>query len=185
MKLAFVLLAAGNSTRFNGNKLLHNIQGKPMYRHVVDELKRLPGNFFHYKIAVTQYHEIQTDLEMHDYHVINNDRTSLGISYSIQLALHAVADPDMGFCFAVCDQPYLKAETMLSFINGYLSSGKGIGCLCHEGVMGNPAIFSPCYRQELTAIYGDVGGKQVIRRHMDDLYLHEVDHKKELEDIDS
>ena len=52
------------------------------------------------------------------------------------------------------------------------------------GEFGNPAIFSEMYREELMTLEGDVGGKRVLRRHIDDLYLHEVDDGLELVDID-
>ena len=32
MKLTLILLAAGNSRRFDGNKLLNPFHGKPMYQ---------------------------------------------------------------------------------------------------------------------------------------------------------
>ena len=38
MKIAFVMLAAGNSRRFGANKLLYEIDGIPMYRHVLEQL---------------------------------------------------------------------------------------------------------------------------------------------------
>ena len=38
MRLAIVMLAAGNSRRFGTNKLLYRIDGKPMYRHILEKL---------------------------------------------------------------------------------------------------------------------------------------------------
>jgi len=52
------------------------------------------------------------------------------------------------------------------------------------GALGNPAIFSKNYLKELLKLEGDVGGKRVIRRHIEDLYLHEVVDGLELVDID-
>jgi len=127
------------------------------------------------------------DLEKRGYVVVENVQSSLGISHSIHLALEAAASPDgeeASYCFAVCDQPYLKAATIEGLIEGWRNSKRGIGCLCNMGEFGNPAIFSEAYRNELLALEGDVGGKRVLRRHIDDLYLHEVDDGLELVDID-
>ena len=82
------------------------------------------------------------------------------------------------------DRPYLKADTIEDLIEGWKNSKRGIGCLCNMGEFGNPAIFSDMYREELMTLEGDVGGKRVLRRHIDDLYLHEVDDGLELVDID-
>ena len=38
MKIALIMLAAGNSRRFGRNKLLYEIEGKPMYRHILEKL---------------------------------------------------------------------------------------------------------------------------------------------------
>lgn len=38
MKIALIMLAAGNSCRFGSNKLLYEIDGKPMYRHILEKL---------------------------------------------------------------------------------------------------------------------------------------------------
>ncbi|WP_333651260.1 nucleotidyltransferase family protein [Lacrimispora sp.] len=184
MKLALILLAAGDSRRFDGNKLLYEFYGKPMYRYIVEEVEKLPTDFFCRKLVVTQYEEIMDYMGSHGYEVVENKESSLGISHSIHLALKALEGEDAALCFAVCDQPYLKAATIKALAEGWQASGKGIGCLCNMGEFGNPAIFSQDYREELLMLKGDVGGKRVIRSHIGDLYLHEVSDSLELVDID-
>lgn len=41
MKIALILLAAGNSRRFGSNKLLHEIDGRPMYLHTLENLAKM------------------------------------------------------------------------------------------------------------------------------------------------
>lgn len=184
-KLVLILLAAGDSRRFRGNKLLHQWNGKPMYRYLIEELEGISEEVFSEKIIVTQYREIMEDLGARGYQVVENHESELGISHSIELGIQAVKDQgDCGFCFAVCDQPYLKGETVAALVKGFLQSGKGIGCLTCQGELGNPAVFSSRYREELLALEGDVGGRRVIRRHPEDLYLCEVEDGRELVDVD-
>lgn len=198
MKLALILLAAGDSRRFGGNKLLTPFRGRPMYQYIAEEVEKLPEDLFFEKMVVTQYEEIEKDLGERGYRTVLNRESTLGISHSIHLALRALEEKygsdrkkdgetdfqELAFCFAVCDQPYLKADTIEGLVKGWQNSGKGIGCLCNMGEFGNPAVFSVKYRDELLALQGDVGGKRVLRRHIDDLYLHEVDDGLELVDID-
>lgn len=189
-KIALVLLAAGNGNRFGGNKLLAEVEGKPMYRHLADEIEKLPGGVFFCRLAVSQYKELLTDFAGRGYHAIENRRSDLGISYSIRLALQELenhvlpGEENAAVCFAVCDQPWLRAETILKLVTEWSASGKGLGCLSCGGRDGNPAVFHLRYKNELLALTGDVGGRAVIRRHMDDLYRCEVENEKELEDID-
>ena len=84
MKLTLILLAAGNSRRFDGNKLLTPFHGKPMYQYIVEEVEKLPDGLFDDKIVVTQYPEIMEDLEKRGYVVVENVQSSLGISHSVK-----------------------------------------------------------------------------------------------------
>ena len=54
-KYAVIVLAAGKASRFGSNKLLADVQGKPLYRHMLDKLVGL-GAFP--RILVTGYEEI-------------------------------------------------------------------------------------------------------------------------------
>lgn len=184
MKLTLILLAAGDSRRFQENKLLYQLDGKPMYRHIVDQLSALPVNIFHKKIVVSQYPEILTDLEQAGYQTVENKHSSWGISYSVWLGVDADEKESDAYCFAVCDQPFLKSESILRLVREWAENGKGIGCLVHGDELGNPVIYADKYREELLALEGDRGGKQVLRRHLEDVYLCSVDDAKELRDID-
>ena len=77
-KIVLILLAAGDSRRFNGNKLLHLFDGKPMYRYLVDEIGKLPETLFEKKIVVTQYQEIMDALGEEGYLVVEITRVSWG-----------------------------------------------------------------------------------------------------------
>lgn len=188
-KVAFVLLAAGDSRRYHGNKLLGSFQGKAMYQYIVDQVAQLPESCLERKVLVTQYQEIAQDLQQRGYTVIENHDSHLGISHSIHLALQSLEAMDQeerveAVCFAVCDQPWLKKETIAKLLETWEKSGKGLACLCHQGDFGNPAVFARKYWQELKELRGDVGGKRVLRKHLDDLWLCEVEDGKELVDID-
>lgn len=182
--LILVILAAGDSRRFKGNKLLYLLQEKPMYQYLIEQIEQLPSDLFSKKIVVTQYDEIKETLGRKGYCVVENHNSELGISHSIHLAIQSLEGKPAALCFAVCDQPYLRHETIEQLVGGWRQSGRGIGCLSHNGEFGNPVIFSEKYRQELLELEGDVGGKRVLRRHLEDLFLCEVEHGKELMDVD-
>lgn len=184
-KIVLVLLAAGDSRRFSGNKLLAKLDGKPMYRHLADEVERLSGEPFYRKIVVSQYDQILHDLYRLGFEPVENRESALGISHSIHLALEHLDGTEDAVCFAVCDQPYLRGETILEMIAGWEKSGKGLACLSSGGVDGNPALFARHYIPELLALSGDKGGRGVIRSHPEDLYRHEVLNPDELNDIDT
>jgi molybdenum cofactor cytidylyltransferase len=57
--------------------------------------------------------------------------------------------------------------------------------LSYQGKLGNPVIFDKIYEQELLELTGDVGGKKVVRRHLEDVLLVEAKDSIELADIDT
>ena len=64
MKIRMIYLAGGNSRRFGTNKLLELLDGKPMYRHLLDRLIRICGRHDRWElVVVTQYHEVAEELK--------------------------------------------------------------------------------------------------------------------------
>ena len=179
-KIAVILEAAGNSSRFGSNKLLHVMDdGRPMISSILDAVSPLD---VYKKVLVTQYDEVAAMAPEFD--VVINDRPDLGISRSMQLGLHAGGDAD-AYMFCVCDQPGLSTTTIERLIEAYKKGTAGIVSLAWQGKMCNPKIFSSRYREELMSLSGDTGGRQIIAAHADDLLLVEADSEDEVRDIDS
>lgn len=205
-----ILLAAGNSVRFGGNKLLHYLDEKPMYRHVLELLYDLKADYIlDHVVVVSQYDEIFEDVRTNfpGVETVRNPTPELGISGSIRLGIDRLeqiwADKDVvkpeddrsaslenmsgkpsGCLFAVADQPCLSRESLVRLIQLWEESSCGIATASHEDWIGNPVIFDTKYLDELKRLTGDVGGKKVLRRHMDDTVLCEVP-ECELEDLDT
>lgn len=204
MKIALIMLAAGNSRRFGGNKLLYEIDGKPMYRHILERLIAVAeageqgkevssrvletGSFKKIKLektvtVVTQYEEIEEEARALGVPVYINPHPDEGISSSLKIGLKANLDAD-ACLFTVSDQPWLTAGTIRQLITLLETTGKGIACVSSEGRLGNPCIFTKKYYDQLLSITGDRGGKSVITAHRDDTAVLKVEDGKELTDID-
>lgn len=191
LNLHLIILAAGNSIRFGSNKLLYKIKGIPMHQHAIDIIKMAEDEekLFCKKIVVTKYPEVISAFEnSNDFDVALNYNSEIGQSSSIKIGLkkslsYTYDKPD-AWCFMVCDQPYLKPDTLKSFVKSWENQTKGIGSLCYENRRGNPVIFSNVYENELMNLAGDIGGRSVINKHLDDLFKYSVQQKEELLDID-
>lgn len=184
MKLAVIVLAAGNSKRFGSNKLFYEIDGEKMYQRTLETVGELCACMDIAATVVTQYEEIAAAAREQDFSVVYNAHPEEGISSSLKLGLAANLEAD-ACLFAVSDQPWLSADTLKSLIEVWRASGKGIACAAVNGIPGNPCIFSAAYFPELLALTGDRGGKKVVRAHGQDVALLEVENKKELEDMDT
>lgn len=177
-------MASGNSKRFNGNKLLHEIDKKPMYLHTLDKLIDLKksNKYIDDIIFVTKYDKIIENLKNKDVKVIKNNNSEFGISQSIKLGVSNSSN-DI-YMFIVCDQPYIKKETINIFINEFIKSKKNLGCVSNNNILLNPTIFKNKYKQELMNLSGDKGGKKIILNNLDDVFEFEILDEKEVIDID-
>lgn len=175
-----IVLAAGFGRRFPGEKLNALLDGKPMYRHVLDRLFVLQSERLCDVTLVTRpgaLRDCPGD-------AVFNLRAEEGVSSSIRCGLNALPADESPVAFFVADQPYLTAETLRAFFMHYPVCGKGILAASHNGEAGNPVVFSRRYEPLLRALSGDRGGKAVLLRHPEDTALFEVPDEKELTDLD-
>lgn len=185
-----IYLAAGFSRRFGGNKLLEKLDGKPMYLHLLEGLNEIKENHKLQSLTVvTQYEEILDYLHRQRIAAVKNNNSALGISSSLKLGLQTAMiqknqETEPYYLFCVADQPFLKKHTVEEFLSVFLKTGKGIGCISHDGKAGNPVIFHDRYVPELLRIEGDKGGKSVVNQHLEDVFLFEIPDAMELKDID-
>lgn len=181
MKVTIILLASGYGRRFNGNKLLALIEEKPMFMHIVDKIVKVNVDKI---ILVTQYEEIKKSLENYFIEVIINENSHLGISSSIKLGIQQDKESD-AYLFMVCDQPFIKEDTIRNLIDKFKESKKGIACVAYENNLGNPVIFHKRYLNDLMNLSGDKGGKCIVNRNLDDVEILKITDKRELIDIDT
>ena len=155
-----------------------------MYLHTLDkliDLKKVNDNIDEI-IFVTKYDEIINNLKNKDIEVIKNNNSEFGISQSIKLGISNSFNN--AYMFIVCDQPYIKKETINKFINEFIRSKKNLGCVSNDGILLNPTIFTDKYKDKLLKLDGDKGGKKIILKNIDDLFIFDVLEKRELIDID-
>lgn len=185
-----ILLAAGNSIRFGKNKLLYCLNGKPVYRYILEILyQQKKENLLEHVIVVSQYEEIFSDIRVHfpGIELVRNPAPERGISSSLRLGierLEQLAGKSEACLFAVADQPRLTAESVCQLKRFWQEHTWGIAAASQGERIGNPVIFAERYYEELKALNGDVGGKRVLRRHMEDVGLCEIP-VCELEDLDT
>lgn len=181
MKINGIILGAGNSTRFGSKKLLTDFRGKPLIRHVIQESIQVA---FQDVILVTQYEEL-IDLKInHINHIVKNENVDKGISHSIALGIKA-GRPCDAYMFLVGDQPFVTQQVMEGMIGRFEKDKHQILCTGYQGRRGSPTLFDSYYKEELLALVGDIGGKQVMKKYPGQVEVYEVEDIKILEDIDT
>ena len=222
-QFGIVVLAAGLSKRYGGNKLLEecisenqlyakmqecektsqelelSVQmedkkeeqkkvensevSKSLYEITLDKLTQFPDCI---RVVVTRFDEIEAAAKQRGMVVVENGAPELGISHSLHLGLLACLERNpylRGVLFMVCDQPYLRAETIERMLEEGLAHPQAIVCASQGGRRGNPVLWDTCYMSDLLSLTGDVGGRQIIKKYPEMVRLVECG-ENELQDVD-
>lgn len=186
VKLALIMLAAGNSRRFGSNKLMYEVDGVPMYQRTLRLLQKAAERIPDSRIVVVtqpQYSEIIDVVKETGAEVLFNPKPERGIASSMQIGLEIAKDAD-ACLFTVSDQPWLTAETIIALYDTFQSENKGMACTVWGEKTGNPCIFSKKYYRKLMEITGDKGGKQIIKRYPEDVTYLKISDEREQQDVD-
>ena len=186
VKLALIMLAAGNSRRFGSNKLMYEVDGVPMYQRTLRMLQKAAERIPDSRIVVVtqpQYSEIIDVVKETGAEVLFNPKPERGIASSMQIGLESAKDAD-ACLFTVSDQPWLTAETIIALYDAFQSENKGMACTVWGEKTGNPCIFSKKYYRKLMEITGDKGGKQIIKRYPEDVTYLKISDEREQQDVD-
>ena len=195
-----IYMAAGNSRRFGSNKLFYELDGKPMYRHLLDHLVEIKDRYNKLKsdspvidiTVVTRYREILDYCSsIPDCHAVLSPDSEKGISYTIKAGIMAVQEQKKTgmqdyYMFAVADQPYLKSQSVIKLIDRVLENtgGKQLAFSLRCGAaVGNPCVFNSSLIPQLLSLEGDKGGRSVAKKY-DCVYVDIAD-ERELMDIDT
>ena len=118
-----LFFASGNSRRFGENKLLHVLNGKPLYRHGLDMLAELVrGRADCTLTVVSRYAAVRAGAEALGVRAVDSPESEKGLSYTIRAGLDALTLQDGDFIvFVVADQPYLTAETVVCWMRQVLA----------------------------------------------------------------
>lgn len=181
-----VLLAAGYSKRFGSNKLLQPLpQGLPQAgvpialaaaRHMIEAL---PDS-----IAVVRPRAQKLGKMLRDagYKTVVCRNAAEGMGVSLAAGVRAAHDAG-GWVIALADMPFIRPDTIRTIVKA-LSEGAAIAAPAYRGERGHPVGFARRFLDELSALRGDAGARDILRQHPDWITPYEVDDPGVLRDID-
>lgn len=178
-KIACLVLAAGRSERFNGNKLLADFMGKSVIERTIESIDK---KLFDQILVVTSCEDVKKICKQKE--IGCKVITTKSISESIRKGISELESFD-GLMIKVADQPLLKKETLEKMTERFLNNSKKIVRLSFEGKPSSPSIFPDFIKEELLNLKGDVGGKTVIKNHSDDVIFIEAKELEETIDVDT
>jgi len=182
-----ILLAAGESKRMGLPKLLLPFGNSTILEQAVDNLLNSKVD----EVIVVVGHKAQEIIKRladRPVKIALNPAYHEGMGTSIVRGLSLVDNSARAVMLVLADQPLIDSETINKLIEAFFSHNKGVVIPVYQGRRGHPVIFAARYQEALLRLEGDVGGREIVKEHPDDILEVVVDSQGiniDIDDIDN
>lgn len=183
MKLAGIILSAGESSRMGRDKALLPYQGSTFLNHIISQfVSRLDP-----VVVVLGHHaeQIQSSLlSPPRLRVVINDHYKLGMLSSLQQGIRALPDSVEAAMFTLVDHPTVGAATLDRLISEWQRTRAALVVPRLGERRGHPVIASRAILGEMLRLPSDASPKSVVGRHRKQTLFVGVQDAGVLRDID-
>jgi molybdenum cofactor cytidylyltransferase len=166
--VAAIVLAAGRGTRFGQQpKLLAQIGGKPLVRHVVEAAVNSQTEPV---IVVTGHrsNEIEASLEGLKAQLVRNTSFLDGLSTSLKAGFAALPPSSQAAVILLGDMPLVSAGLINMLVSQWQVMGSPAALIpTINGRRGNPVVISRALEGLIKGLSGDVGAGPILRGRED------------------
>lgn len=184
-QFAAIILAAGQSRRMGAiNKLLIEVDGKPMMRHAVDAAREAGAD----PVIVVTGHQPDAVKTAAGAQVtfVHNAQFDQGLSTSLRTGIAAVPDSCDGALIALGDMPKVGPEHLRQLVSSHDPDEGHLICVpTRNGKRGNPVFWDRRFFEEMASLGGDVGAKHLIGDYEDAVIEVPMSDDAILMDVDS
>ena len=161
-RIGAIVLAAGLSSRMGRNKLLADIDGKPLVRRAVeaaaarsvDPIIVVSGNAARDTVAALAGLRVT---------VVDNPDYRNGLSTSLKCGLRALPDNCDGVIVLLGDMPAITPALVDKLVAAFdPSENRAICVATHQGKRGNPVLWARQFFPDMLLLEGDVGAKHLM-----------------------
>ena len=183
MKLAGIILSAGESSRMGCDKALLSYQGSTFLNHIISQfVSRLDP-----VVVVLGHHaeQIRSTLKpSRELCVMINDQYKLGMLSSLQEGIRALSGGVEAAMFTLVDHPTVGAATLDRLISEWERTRAALVVPRLGERRGHPVIASRAILGEMLRLPSDVSPKNVVGRHREQTLFVDVQDAGVLRDID-
>lgn len=168
MTLAAIILAAGSSSRFeDGHKLLVEIGGVPIIRHVCSALAQSKIDDIVLVTAGTD-DAVAMAAGSGRWRHIANPNAREGLSTSLRAGLVSIEQTAGGMLVALGDMPGITSKLVDTLITAFENDpGSIVFPASSDGRRGHPIIWPRTLFPALATVSGDSGGRSILSQHQD------------------
>lgn len=167
LPLAAAILAAGESRRMGTPKALLPYRGKNFAEHLLAVVSH-PRVGLKRVVLGSRAAEIGVQLHLGDATIVVNEEWRQGQLSSVQAIVRNLSDVRTGgLLLCPVDHPLISAALIAQLIEAFDSSGKSIILPTYRAKRGHPLIFAGSLYPEILAASPEVGVRQVVWAHAD------------------
>ncbi len=182
--IAAIILAAGMATRMGKNKLLIEIDGRPLVARVADAA--LGAGLT--PVVVVTGHEadrMRATLEGRPVAYAHNPDFAAGMAGSLKTGLAVLPAETSGVLVCLSDMPDVSSAHIVRIVAAFPADGRAIHVPTHRGRRGNPVLLGRPFFAEIQTLTGDVGARGLIAKHPDLVREVPMDDDAVLTDLDT
>jgi len=156
-----LILAGGAGRRFGGGKLMADLGGVPVIRHVA---QRVSGAGFVEVLVVTGADDapIRAALGGLACRIVHAPDWSEGMAATLRTGIAALSSETCGLCIFLGDMPLVPTGLCGALVEAAQAAGYGARPRC-EGKPGHPVAFTRAAFADLMALEGDTGATALLK----------------------
>ncbi len=165
-----IVLAAGRSTRMEAFKQLLPFGGRTVVEAAVWSLVRAGVGVERVIVVVGhRAEEVARVVQPLGAETATNREYDRGMLSSVQTGLASVPEGARAVLIALGDQPFGEPEVARAVVRSWRNSGRGLIVPSHDGRRGHPLLIDLKYRDAVARLSPDVGLREILLEHPDDL----------------
>lgn len=179
-----LILAAGESRRMGRSKQLLPFENKTILETVIDHITQSSVDEILVVLGSNRekIEEVIKDLPVKS---VYNANFTEGMLSSVQKGFTSLPKEAEAVLVFLGDQPMIPSSVINQIITAYHSTEKGIILPVYDKKRGHPVLICTKYREEVAHLNPQVGLRELIHNHPEDILEVELDSSSILEDIDT
>jgi molybdenum cofactor cytidylyltransferase len=185
---AGIILAAGASTRLGRPKQLVLLDGQPLLERVINAA--LESNLDHIVLVLGSHaaeikRALGSILDHNKLSILVNPNYHTGMAGSLKMGIRQIKNVYGAAMIILADHPNVDSGLINHLLARFQATDKAICVPTFKGRRGHPVCLSQKFYADIRSLTGDIGAREILRDHPDQLLTVELDSDRAFMDIDT
>ena len=183
LRMAAVILAAGQGKRFGGPKALARLRGETFLGIIIRDLRTIADDIV--VVGGSEYEKIESECARLGVRAVLNPDWPMGQFTSLKVGLSAFSNECPGYFIILVDHPLVQPETYRMLKSNYLQNPNRIIVPIWGGKRGHPLIIPDFLKRQIIVSSGDTNLREILKNNNHQTLEVPVEDPGILKDIDT